>query len=184
MKNNVLRVQSGFLKGKALENPSKETTRATKSIVKSCVFNVLRDELREYIFIEAFGGSASMAIEAISNYAKKAYAVEIDKAAFKSALKNTKDLNIEVFNDDTFKLLPTIIKNLKNEKTILYLDPPFDIRDGFSDVYLKIQELFENSGCDIIIIEHSSKVEFKSGNYTLFKSKKFGNTTLSFFARS
>lgn len=184
MKNNTLRVQSGFLKGKVLENPSKETTRATKSIVKSCVFNALRDELRDYIFIEAFGGSASMAIEAISNYAKKAYAIEIDKSAFKITSKNTKDLNIEVFNADTFKLLPEIIKSLKNEKTILYLDPPFDIRDGFSEVYKKIKDLFENSLCDIVIIEHSSKVEFESGNYTLAKYKKFGNTSLSFFVKS
>lgn len=184
MKNNVLRVQSGFLKGKILENPSKDTTRATKSIVKSCVFNVLRDDLREYVFIEAFGGSASMAIEAISNYAKKAFAIEIDKLAYKSALKNTKDLNIEVLNDDTFKALPNIITKLQNEKTILYLDPPFDIRDGFSDVYLKIKNLYENLDCDIVIIEHSSKVEFVSLKYTLFKVKKFGNTTLSFFTRS
>nr|WP_263449577.1 RsmD family RNA methyltransferase [Campylobacter canadensis] len=66
-----MRVQSGFLKAKELKFPKLNSTRPTKNIVKACVFNVLRDELKEFEFIEAFGGSASMAVEAISNGAKK-----------------------------------------------------------------------------------------------------------------
>lgn len=183
MKNNTLKVQSGFLKGKILKQPSLVSTRATKSIVKACVFNVLRDDLKDYVFIEAFGGSASMAIEAISNYAKKSYAIELDKDAFNCAKDNVKGLNIDLFNGDTFDMLPKIISNI-NEKAILYLDPPFDIRDGFCDIYKKITELYEKLNCEIVIIEHSSKVVFNSEKYTLFKVKKFGNTTLSFFKKS
>ncbi|ELW9008057.1 RsmD family RNA methyltransferase, partial [Campylobacter upsaliensis] len=71
-------IESGRFKGKKLLLPSLEKTRSTKSIVKACVFNVLRENLRGKIFIEAFGGSALMAAEALSNYALKAYAIELD----------------------------------------------------------------------------------------------------------
>ncbi|MBZ7995305.1 16S rRNA (guanine(966)-N(2))-methyltransferase RsmD [Campylobacter canadensis] len=173
-----MRVQSGFLKAKELKFPKLNSTRPTKNIVKACVFNVLRDELKEFEFIEAFGGSASMAVEAISNGAKKAYAIELNKEAFNCAKENAKNLNIDVYNADTFKLLPTL--NI-SKKSILYLDPPFNIRDGFLDIYEKIKDLFENFQSELVIIEHSSKIEIKSEKYSLFKFKKFGNTSLSFF---
>ena len=51
-------IESGIYKGKKLLLPSLQTTRSTKSIVKKCVFDVLRSDLRNKIFIEAFGGSA------------------------------------------------------------------------------------------------------------------------------
>lgn len=83
-------IESGKYKGKKLLLPSLTTTRSTKSIVKSCVFNVIREDLRSKIFIEAFGGSALMAAEALSNHALKAYAIELDAKAYKIALENAK----------------------------------------------------------------------------------------------
>ncbi|HBD8853505.1 TPA: 23S rRNA (adenine(2030)-N(6))-methyltransferase RlmJ, partial [Campylobacter jejuni] len=137
-------IESGKYKGKKLLLPSLTTTRSTKSIVKSCVFNVIREDLRSKIFIEAFGGSALIAAEALSNYALKAYAIELDIKAYKIALENAKNIdpNLEVIHANTFEILPKLIENSKNE-IILYLDPPFDIREGFSDIYEKIYHFLE-----------------------------------------
>ncbi|EAH6868371.1 16S rRNA (guanine(966)-N(2))-methyltransferase RsmD [Campylobacter lari] len=181
-------IESGIYKGKKILLPSLDTTRSTKSIVKSCVFNVLRFSLQDKVFIEAFGGSALMALEARSNGCLKSYAIEKDKKAYEIALKNASniDQNIICFNDDTFKKTPQIIQNSK-EDIILYLDPPFDIREGFFDIYektLKLIENIKNSNVKIIIIEHHStfKTPAKIQNYEKTKEKKFGSTTLSFYS--
>ncbi|EAK9999192.1 RsmD family RNA methyltransferase [Campylobacter lari] len=181
-------IESGIYKGKKILLPSLDTTRSTKSIVKSCVFNVLRFSLQDKVFIEAFGGSALMALEARSNGCLKSYAIEKDKKAYEIALKNTSniDQNTICFNDDTFKKTPQIIQNSK-EDIILYLDPPFDIREGFFDIYektLKLIENIKNSNVKIIIIEHHStfKTPAKIQNYEKTKEKKFGSTTLSFYS--
>ncbi|HEC1750572.1 TPA: RsmD family RNA methyltransferase [Campylobacter lari] len=181
-------IESGIYKGKKILLPSLDTTRSTKSIVKSCVFNVLRFSLQDKVFIEAFGGSALMALEARSNGCLKSYAIEKDKKAYKIALKNASniDQNTICFNDDTFKKTPQIIQNSK-EDIILYLDPPFDIREGFFDIYektLKLIENIKNSNVKIIIIEHHStfKTPAKIQNYEKTKEKKFGSTTLSFYS--
>ncbi|ENQ6619227.1 RsmD family RNA methyltransferase [Campylobacter lari] len=181
-------IESGIYKGKKILLPSLDTTRSTKSIVKSCVFNVLRFSLQDKVFIEAFGGSALMALEARSNGCLKSYAIEKDKKAYEIALKNTSsvDQNTLCFNDDTFKKTPQIIQNSK-EDIILYLDPPFDIREGFFDIYektLKLIENIQNSNVKIIIIEHHStfKTPIKIQNYEKTKEKKFGSTTLSFYS--
>ncbi|EAK0823387.1 16S rRNA (guanine(966)-N(2))-methyltransferase RsmD [Campylobacter lari] len=181
-------IESGIYKGKKILLPSLDTTRSTKSIVKSCVFNVLRFSLQDKVFIEAFGGSALMALEARSNGCLKSYAIEKDKKAYEIALKNTSniDQNTICFNDDTFKKTPQIIQNSK-EDIILYLDPPFDIREGFFNIYektLKLIENIKNSNVKIIIIEHHStfKTPAKIQNYEKTKEKKFGSTTLSFYS--
>ncbi|EPE3794171.1 RsmD family RNA methyltransferase [Campylobacter lari] len=181
-------IESGIYKGKKILLPSLDTTRSTKNIVKSCVFNVLRFSLQDKVFIEAFGGSALMALEARSNGCLKSYAIEKDKKAYEIALKNTSniDQNTICFNDDTFKKTPQIIQNSK-EDIILYLDPPFDIREGFFDIYektLKLIENIKNSNVKIIIIEHHStfKTPAKIQNYEKTKEKKFGSTTLSFYS--
>ncbi|MCV3375799.1 RsmD family RNA methyltransferase [Campylobacter lari] len=181
-------IESGIYKGKKILLPSLDTTRSTKSIVKSCVFNVLRFSLQDKVFIEAFGGSALMALEARSNGCLKSYAIEKDKKAYEIALKNASniDQNTICFNDDTFKKTPQIIQNSK-EDIILYLDPPFDIREGFFDIYkktLKLIENIKNSNVKIIIIEHHStfKTPAKIQNYKKTKEKKFGSTTLSFYS--
>ncbi|EIF7499827.1 RsmD family RNA methyltransferase [Campylobacter jejuni] len=172
-------IESGKYKGKKLLLPSLTTTRSTKSIVKSCVFNVIREDLRSKIFIEAFGGSALIAAEALSNYALKAYKIALENA------KNI-DPNLEVIHANTFEILPKLIENSKNE-IILYLDPPFDIREGFSDIYEKIYHFLENldlKTLNLIIFEHHSTIKTpeKIQNFQKVKEKKFGSTSLSFYS--
>ena len=94
MKNNLTTtITSGKFKGKKLSLPSLSTTRSTKSIVKESVFNSLQGEIYGSVFIELFGGSGLMAATAVSNYAKKGYAIELDRAAFNSLRENFSRLN-------------------------------------------------------------------------------------------
>ncbi|EAH8542980.1 16S rRNA (guanine(966)-N(2))-methyltransferase RsmD [Campylobacter coli] len=183
-------IESGIYKGKKLLLPSLQTTRSTKSIVKKCVFNVLRSDLRNKIFIEAFGGSALMAAEALSNYALKAYAIELDSNAYKIALENARniDANLKVIHANTFEMLPKLIEDSK-EDIILYLDPPFDIREGFSGIYEKIYNFLENldlNALNLIIFEHHSTIKTpeKIQNFQKIKEKKFGSTGLSFYIKN
>lgn len=182
-------ISSGKFKGKRLALPSLATTRSTKNIVKGSFFDSVRYDLRDKIFIEAFGGSALMAAEALSNDAKSAIAIELDKDAFKIARENAKSIdgsNLEILNGDTFKLTPEILKSQNLKEVILYLDPPFDIREGFGEIYEKCLNLIRNLDKEriyLVVIEHASgfKAPQEVGKFSLQKSKKFGNTTLSYY---
>lgn len=182
-------IPSGRYKGKKLLLPSLESTRSTKSIVCACVFNVLRETLRDKIFIEAFGGSALMAACALSNYALRAYAIELDDKAYRVALENAKilDENLSVLHGDSFELLPKLLRNI-DALVILYFDPPFNIREGFADIYEKIYALLNGldlSKISAFVIEHHKILrtpEILSG-FKRIKLKKFGSTSLSFYER-
>ena len=181
-------INNGKFKGKKLLLPNLNTTRSTKSIVRDCVFNTLQNEIKNCVFIECFGGSALMAISALSNYAKQAYAIELDKKAYEIANKNAlsiNDGNIKILHGDCFLILTTLLES-KEENLILYLDPPFDLRKGFDDIYEKIYNFLASINTNNIkgfVLEHYSKHKSpnKINTFNKVKFKNFGKTSLSFY---
>ena len=108
-------ISSGIYKGKKLALPALSSTRSTKSIVKGSFFDTWRAELRGAAFIECFGGSGAMALEALSNGAKNVYAIEKDAAAHKIMRKNFElfRLGANAILGDCFERLPEILHDLQ-----------------------------------------------------------------------
>lgn len=108
-------ISSGNYKGKKLALPALSSTRSTKSIVKGSFFDTWRAELRGATFIECFGGSGAMALEALSNGAKNVYAIEKDAAAHKIMRKNFElfGLGANAILGDCFERLPEIFHELQ-----------------------------------------------------------------------
>ena len=77
------------------------------------------------------------------------------------------------------------LKNRSNEM-VLYIDPPFDFRDGMDDIYDRCFEMvskIKNDNILLICFEHVTTLELPKslGKFTLAKSKKFGKSTLSYY---
>ncbi|MBS6151819.1 MAG: RsmD family RNA methyltransferase [Campylobacter gracilis] len=108
-------ISSGIYKGKKLALPALSSTRSTKSIVKGSFFDTWRVQLRGAAFIECFGGSGAMALEALSNGAKNVYAIEKDVAAHKIMRKNFElfGLGANAILGDCFERLPEILRELQ-----------------------------------------------------------------------
>ena len=186
------KIIAGAYKGKVLSLPSLDVTRSSKAVLKESVFNVLQFDIIDKIFIESFAGSGSIGLEAISRGAKRAYFIELDKKSYSILVKNCKSINIEkcqTIQGNAFVQTPLILEFLKNskEEVILYVDPPFDFREGMEDIYdksFRMIENIENSNIFKIIIEHESKLEIPKilGKFSLEKTRKFGKSSLSYFS--
>ena len=186
------KIIAGAYKGKVLSLPSLDVTRSSKAVLKESVFNVLQFDIIDKIFIESFAGSGSIGLEAISRGAKRAYFIELDKKSYSILVKNCKSINIEkcqTIQGNAFVQTPLILEFLKNskEEVILYVDPPFDFREGMEDIYdksFRMIENIENNNIFKIIIEHESKLEIPKilGKFSLEKTRKFGKSSLSYFS--
>lgn len=182
-----IRIPSGRLKGRKITLLSSDKTRSTKALVADSFFDTLRQSVRGCEFVELFGGSALMAIRAISEGAKCAYAFEKDKQSFGILKENIKKLGLEneLFAQlgDTFALAANTLENKESSMLILYADPPFSIREGYDDIYEKCVDLVSRIPAKIVVFEHLSTIKLPQSiaNFTLLKSKKFGKTTLSYF---
>lgn len=187
---STLKVIGGKYRGMKLEMLEVATTRPTKAILKESLFNVLQNDIVGVMFIEGFGGSGSVGIEALSRGASEAIFIERDEEAIKVLKRNLarlKDEKAKVLCGDSFALLPSVIDGIGKEG-ILYLDPPFCIRENMQDIYLRCFSLVEsikNSYLNLVIFEHLSEYEMPKnlGNFCIIKSKKFGKSTLSYYIK-
>ncbi|APW66051.1 MULTISPECIES: 16S rRNA (guanine(966)-N(2))-methyltransferase RsmD [Arcobacteraceae] len=185
------KIIAGKYKGKTIALPSLEVTRSSKSRLKESLFNVLQFDIIDKVFVESFAGSGSIGLEAVSRDAKRAYFVELDRNSYNILVKNCKAIEMnkcETMLGDTFVQTPAILESLKNsnDEIILYVDPPFDYREGMDEIYtksFKMIEEIENENIFMIIIEHVSTLEIPNtlGKFSLKKTKKFGKSSLSYY---
>jgi 16S rRNA (guanine966-N2)-methyltransferase len=184
-------IVSGKFKGKKLLLPSLNTTRSSKAIVLESFFNTLQFDIIDAVFVEVFSGSGSIGLEALSRGANRVYFMEKDKNAYDTLKKNIKscdDSSCISYKGDSFENIRHVIKELKSnkQKAYFYIDPPFSIREGQEDIYNKMIDMIssiDKEVVELITIEHMSslKLEDNIGDFEKLKSKKFGNTTLSYF---
>ncbi|EJF06720.1 RNA methyltransferase, RsmD family [Thiovulum sp. ES] len=185
MKNSI-KIDGGKYKGQKIELPNIETTRPSKSIVRNSIFDTLQTEIAGRDFVELFAGSGSVGFEALSRGANRVFFFEQNREALKTLKRNQRNFSeeIQILEGDSFQNFSKISNEL--EDAILYIDPPFSIREGMENIYQKTIELFErpHRNIGILIFEHLSSEKFpeKIGELEKVKSKKFGKTTLSYYS--
>ncbi len=195
MKNNpplTKKIVAGKFKGKTIKLPSKETTRSSKAIVLESFFNTIQFDIVDAVLVEVFSGSGSIGLEALSRGAKRIFFMEKDRDAVKTLRANiaqTDPSACEVFEGDSFVNISQVQKRLQTlkESAFVYVDPPFSYREGMEDIYDKTLNLiasFSPESAELVIIEHMSTLELPEsiGKFNHVKTKKFGKTSLSYYA--
>ena len=183
---------AGKYKGKRLDIPAIDTTRGSKSILKESLFNTIQFELMDKNFVEVFSGSGSIGLEALSRGAGECYFIEYNREAYAILQDNVKRLDpsrSHLFYGDSFEKFSTLhdIVKKSDQKSYFYFDPPFSTRDGMDEVYdktLKLIESIDPACCEMAIVEHMTKLDMPQtiGKLQFIKRKKFGRSTLSYFA--
>ncbi len=173
----MIRVNAGKYKGRKIEEPNPLTTRPSKDIVKVGLFNIIRNEVPNSIFLDLFAGSGQIGIEALSRNAKKVYFIEKDRNAFKILKNNLNyipNLDYELFNNDYKLFLDNSLNLIKFD--IIFVDPPYkmEIDDEF------ISNLINNylSLKGILIFEREDKFNEELNNKYSFKEYKYGRSKL------
>ncbi len=184
-------INAGKHKGKSIEIPAIDTTRSSKSILRESLFNTLQFEVIDKNFVEIFGGSGSIGLEALSRGATEAYFIEHNHTAYQVLQKNAQSIDAthtHLFLGDSFEKFALVYQIVKKSgiKSYFYFDPPFSTREGMEDIYNKVLNLIamiEPSVCEMIIVEHLTSVKMPEeiGNLVLIKFKKFGKSALSYY---
>lgn len=186
------RIIAGKYKGKVLKLPSKETTRSSKAIVLESFFNTLQFDVIDSVLVEVFSGSGSIGLEALSRGAKRIVFMEKDRDAIKALRSNiaqTDPRACEVYEGDSFSNIVQVKKRLEalGESAFIYVDPPFSFREGMEEIYDKMVLLIASLPVrvvQLITIEHMSTLELPEsiGEFNRIKSKRFGKTSLTYYA--
>lgn len=180
-----MRVISGKVRGLKLNAPKNDDVRPTTDRVKESLFNIINSYIMDSKILDLFAGTGSLGIECLSRGAQKCVFVDISRDSIEIVKSNIRKARVEnesvIVNAD-FKDAITKIQATKDKFDVIFMDPPY-YKDMFISALEKIDQadlLIEDG---IIVIEHDTKDSFPEtiGRLEKSKSKKYGNTTLTFY---
>jgi 16S rRNA (guanine966-N2)-methyltransferase len=104
-----LRIIAGKVRGYRLRSVPGDTTRPITDRVKESLFNILGMDIQNATFLDLFGGTGSVGIEALSRGAAFARFIEINRLAYDTIRANLERTGFskqaEVLRGDAFTLL-------------------------------------------------------------------------------
>lgn len=167
-------ITGGEYKGRRMLVPDENITRPTLSKVRMGVFNTLFSMLGDFggkSFLDLFGGSGIMGLEAVSRGFSEVTVCEKNPKAIQIIKKNyeTLGLNPNIYPNDSLKFL----KNNEKFFDVIYVDPPYQ-----SGIYEDVFKLIK--GNPIIIAEHPEGVNINT-DISLLKKKNYGGKCISFY---
>lgn len=179
----MIRVISGKYRHRLLNWPKSKDTRPTMDKVREAIFSSLRMQLEGKIVLDLFAGSGSMAIEAVSNYAMKAVAVEKDKEAVKIIYENVNALqinNIEVFNTNALAFLKSKTGRVFD---YIFLDPPYAEYDLLNECLklVKQNNFLSKNGLIVVETNDGEKITLPEG-LMVQKNKKYGKVHILYIS--
>jgi 16S rRNA (guanine(966)-N(2))-methyltransferase RsmD len=189
-----MRVIAGQAKGTKLASIKNSQVRPTLDQVRETLFNILGHDLSGEYFLDWFGGSGAIGIEALSRGAEKVVWVENNRQAQDLIYANLKKCRFE--NNDKSELsyfawellkmgalqaLPILEKkSLKFD--VIYIDPPF--AENLYEkclIGLSHSQLLKKES--LIVVEHHNKNILQDIYGRLFRcdQRQSGDTSLSFY---
>ena len=166
-------ITAGIYKGRKITAPDEKITRPTLSKTRMGIFNSLYSILGDFegrTFLDVFGGSGIMGLEALSRGFSSVKVFELNKKSAEIIKKNYGTLNLkpDLTIGDSIKIL----EKSKEKFDVVYIDPPYK-----SNLYEKVLELANGN---IIVVEHSEDIDFTG--FEIIKEKSFGGSKITFLS--
>ena len=173
-------ITGGTYKGRKIIAPDENYTRPTLSKVRQGVFNTLFSLIGDFegkSFLDLFGGSGIMGIEAISRGFDEVLVFEKNIKVAKILKKNYLSLGLsqKLIIGDSLKILKKLDKNFD----VIYIDPPY-----YSGIYDEVFQILSSLEFlkSIIIVEHTE--DFNLKNFEFIKEKTYGGKRVSFIRKN
>jgi 16S rRNA (guanine966-N2)-methyltransferase len=180
-----MRVISGSAKGMILSSVPGKSTRPITDRVKEALFNILSDSVYDTTWLDLFGGTGAVGIEALSRGAEHVLFIEINFRAYKTILANLTTTKLSEFASvqkmDAFTLLGG---DPDTHFDVIYIAPP-----QYLGLWEKAMQALDEKpdwlSMDGQIIVQIHPKEWNEGigyaNFEEFDRREYGDTLLIFY---
>ena len=175
-----MRVISGYARGLKLDSVENDKVRPTTDRVKEALFSILQFEIQGKSFLDLFGGTGQIGIEALSRGAREVVIVDDSIESLKTIKNNISKLkingNIKCIKSDALKFLD----NMSYMFDIAFLDPPYK-SEVLNEALLKVSNKMNSLGIIITETPVEKSVPEKANEFILFKKYKYGKIMLNIY---
>jgi len=178
------RIIAGKAGGLRLQSVPGDVTRPITDRVKEALFNILSKDIEDSNFLDLFGGTGSVGIEALSRGAKFTCFIDKNRKAYETIKANLEhtglDDKAEVYFMDAFVYLK---KTVDRRFDYVYVAPP-----QYKDLWSKALEVLDSHpefiATDGWVIVQIDPIEYKSFELKKLKEfdkRRYGDTLLVFY---
>ena len=181
-----IRVNAGTAKGRKLKMVPGEGSRPIMDRVKLALFNIIGPAILDAVFLDLFGGTGSVGIEALSRGAASATFIETDRHALQIIRANLDATRLapkaKVIRGDALTYLQS---EPESSFDYIYIAPP-----QYAGLWAKAlaqidaqPQWLNPDGWAIAQIDPLEYSEQTLQNLVLIDQRKYGNTLLCFYER-
>src|SRR5229473_1767673 len=176
-----MRVIGGEFRSRRLKTLPGLSLRPTPDRLREALFNVLAPRIEGAMFLDAYAGSGSVGIEAISRGAAHAIFLEKHFGAARVIRENLASLGIE--DRATVVQRPALPMLNQFDADIYFLDPPYKTASEYSDALSLLGERTLRPAA-LVLAQHAKKFELAEiyGRLRRTRTMIHGDNAISFFA--
>jgi 16S rRNA (guanine966-N2)-methyltransferase len=183
-----MRIIAGTLRSRTLQAPPGLATRPTSDRLRETLFNVLAPRIEGAHFLDLYGGSGAVGMEALSRGARRVVFVERAASALKILRANLARLGLkdgcEIYSGTVAGYLCNEIRGPGFD--IVFLDPPYDAAGEYQKALGLLGGDVHGLLCAgaVVIAEHRRK-EVLAESYGQLRRTRLlqqGDASLSFYA--
>lgn len=184
-----VRLISGKFGGRIIEGSGTNRTHPMGERIRSSLFNIIGSEIEGAVVLDAFAGSGSLGLEAISRGAAKVTFIERDRVAQNVIASNISTLGV----DKQVKLIKAPVSGWlettdsvdgepgeNQQYDIIFADPPF--HDPQLSTVMKLTKLLKPNG--LMVLSYLGRGEVPTGlGVVVVDNRKYGDAVLAFYRR-
>jgi len=176
-----MHITGGKLRRREVNIVEQKKIRPTASKVREAIFSMIGQDLHGISFLDSFGGSGIMGLEAWSRGADPVLITEKDS---RIAMQIRKQM--EVFNASIGVQCMDAIKGITGEWDVIFLDPPYRLsihpfleKSLLIADWMVIAETAVESPPDCTVLQPT----LNERRWTVWKQKKYGASMITIFRR-
>jgi 16S rRNA (guanine(966)-N(2))-methyltransferase RsmD len=181
-----LRISGGKARGRKLRSVPGDSTRPITDRTKEAFFNILGGDIQNATFLDLFGGTGSVGIEALSRGASFVQFLDLDRQAVQTIRSNLEATGLagsaNVKRADAFQFLETTPDCTFD---YIYIAPP-QYKDLWQRALHKLDQHSEWLSPDAWVIVQIHPKEYlkqELDHLVEFDQRQYGSTRLVFFER-
>ena len=184
----MVRIIAGKFKHQRLTTLQGPETRPTSDKLKETLFNLIREEVEESVFLDCFSGSGSVGIEALSRGARDVTLIECAPRAVQVIERNLKTLSPAPPDRVRLLVRPVqvslrILQRRMCKFDIVFIDPPYDAVQHYPQTLKQIHrcQILAPRAC--VILEHSRRLTLQPRYHDLSRVRqvRHGDSQLSLY---
>jgi 16S rRNA (guanine(966)-N(2))-methyltransferase RsmD len=169
-----MRVIAGEFRSRVLKSVPGWNVRPTPDRLRETLFSILTPVIEGAVFVDAYAGSGSVGIEAISRGAARGIFIEPSRDALEVLRANIASLGIQNRASVTRGKAAGALAGFAAD--IAFIDPPYTDPEEYALAMAVVR-------APLVILQHATreKIEDRYGKLERYRMVKQGDNTLSFY---